>query len=329
VFRSTFPRQWAGGAVAGLAAALMVLAAILPGPAGGAETAPSDRGIGAPGGPGTAEIPLPCIALRGDDSDPDPDPAVYRTKIRYRPVLFSALLPGSGQLAQGQNRGYAYIAAEVASIAAWIVYRNQGQDTEDEYVDFAWVHARQNVSSRNVRGTDEYYEHLAKWVKSGEFDTDRNYDLDDPFTIDPWTDPETFNGDAWRIATITFFEPDTLGALVGERADSLAALQFYAGRAFQSEFYWDWTMNNTVEDYKAQQNRYKDLRDESNAAFRRATVSLVVLMANHVISVVDAFATSRVEIAGDPGDRRTRLDMRLKGGRGPVPGAVVRLTREF
>jgi hypothetical protein len=280
-------------------------------------------------GAAATEVPLPYLALRDDPELADSESSDPRVEIDYKPIFFSALLPGSGQLYQGQNRGYAYIAAEVASIAGWVVFRNQGQDREDEFIDFAWVHARENVSSRNVRGSDEYYEHVEKWVKSGEFDTDRNYDLNDPFTIDPWTDQETFNGDAWRIATINFFEPDSLNELVGTRADSLAALQFYAERAFQNDFYWDWTKNNTVDNYRALQNEYKDQRDESNTAFQRATFSLVFLMANHVISVVDAFMSSRIRIPGDEQDHQTRFDMRLKSGPGLKPEAAVQLTHLF
>jgi len=329
VVRSRHPRHGAGTAIAGLAMLLLLSTAA----AGrGDGVSPPEAGFAASAGGEVPSVPSPYVALRENEAEGGLGGGGIHTEIHYRPILLSAILPGSGQLVQGQNRGYAYIAAEVATIAGWFVYRNQGQDTENEYIEFAWVHAREGVpggTGNNIRGTNEYYEHLSKWIRSGEFDTDRNYDLEDPFTIDPWTDEETFNGDTWRIATITFFEPDTLGVLVGERADTLAALQLYSGRAFQSDFYWDWTKNNTVDNYKAQQNRYKDLRDESNAAYRRATVSLVLLMANHVISVVDAFMSSRIEIAGDPQERRTRLDMRPVNGRGGTLGAALRLTRDF
>jgi hypothetical protein len=282
-----------------------------------------------------SEIPIPYVALREvvdtDSSDIvaplSPKP---RIGVHYKPVLFSALLPGSGQLYQGQNRGYLYIAAEVASIAGWVVFRNRGRDGKEEYIEFAWINSRENVSSRNIRGDDDYYEHIARYVMSGEFDTDRNYNLNDLFTIDPWTEDGSWNGEQWRIATINHFEPDSMGAYtIGTRADSLAALQFYAGRAVQEDFYWDWTKDNTVPNYRALQNQYLDLRDESNQAFQNATLSLVFLMANHVASVVDAFISAKIELPGGDGDNRTRLDMKFKGGPKMFPGGSVRLTHDF
>ncbi len=281
------------------------------------------------------EIPMPYIALREvvdtDSSDiMSPLSSEPRIGVRYKPVLFSALLPGSGQLYQGQNRGYLYIATEVASIAGWVVFRNRGRDGKEEYIEFAWINSRENVSSRNIRGDDDYYEHIARYVMSGEFDTDRNYDLSDPFSIDPWTEDGTWNGEQWRIATINHFEPDSTGAYtIGTRADSLAALQFYAGKAVQEDFYWDWTKDNTVPNFRALQNQYLDLRDESNQAFQNATLSLVVLMANHVASVVDAFISARIELPGGDGDDRTRLDMKFKGGPKMFPGGSVSLIHEF
>jgi hypothetical protein len=301
------------------------------------------RGTGFPNasqadGESSVQVPIPYLAMRADYA-PDstdtgaPQPVGPRTTINYRPVLMSALLPGSGQLYQGQNRGYLYIAAEVASITGWALFRNKGNDTREEFIDFAWVNARENVSSQNLRGDDDYYEHLARWDRSGVFSKDPNYDIDDPFTILPEDDPGTWNGEQWRIASINHFEPDSTGAYtIGSRADSLAALQQYSGRAYEEQFYWDWTgqvQGELRDNYRALQNQYLDLRDDSNLAFQRATASLVLLMANHVISVVDAFISAKVELPGGDGDNRTKLNMRLKGGLKSFPGASVKLTHEF
>jgi len=278
-------------------------------------------------------VPMPYIALR-DQAGPgqigSPSEPVSGTRVVYKPILFSALLPGSGQLYQGQDRGYLYIAAEAATIVGWVYFRNKGNDGKEEFIQYAWVYARENISTQNVRGDDAYYEHMARYVKSGEFDTDRNYDLNDPFTIDPTTESDSYNAGQWQIALITYGEPDNTGEYVlPTPADSLAALQYYATHAYQPTFYWDWTKNNTVDDYRARQNHYLDLRDESNLAFQRATLSLVFLMANHVVSVVDAFLSSRITLPGDGGENRTRLDMRLERGGRNFPGGKVRLTHTF
>jgi hypothetical protein len=288
-----------------------------------------------------SSIPGPYIALRenflSDSSEVMvPGSVGPQTRINYKPILFSALLPGSGQLYQGQRRGYLYLAAEVASIAGWVVFRNKGGDTKEEYISFAWDFARDGISSRNVRGDDEYYEHIARYQKSGDFSRDPNYDINDPTTIKPntedWDDncQSCFNVKQWDIARITYFQQDSTGEYtVGTPADSLAALQYYAGRAYQSIYYWDWTKGGLETNSGALQHQYLDLRDESNLAYQRATVSLVVLMANHAISVVDAFISSKIELPGGDGENRTKLDMKFNGGLKGFPGGTVRLTHEF
>lgn len=301
-------------------------------PEGGVSHDPEIRGEN------EARIPIPYLALRPDFVPDSTDaesgqPVGPQTKINYKPIVMSALLPGAGQLYQGQNRGYLYLAAEIASITGWAFFRNEGNDTKEEFIDFAWVNARENVSTQNVRGDDDYYEHMARWDRSGVFSKDPNYNVDDPFTIIPEDESGTWNGEQWRIASINHFEPDSTGSYtIGSRADSLAALQQYSGRAYEANYYWDWTgqaQGDPRDNYRALQNQYLDLRDDSNLAFQRATASLIILMANHAISVVDAFISAKIELPMGEGENRTRLNMRLKGGLNSFPGASIKLTHEF
>ncbi len=302
-----------------------------------------DSGPGSPsmGSEEETQIPMPYIAARRDEDQDSSDiiddgSAGIRTRVRYKPILFSALLPGSGQLYQGQERGYVYLAAEVASITGWVLFRNKGGDVEEEYIQYAWDNARLGQSSRNVRGDDEYYEHMARWYRSGYFDQDDHYDLNDLTTVSPqsWEEGDTWNGEQWRIATINYGEPDTVPGgdyILRTAEDSLAALQYYVARAYQNDFLWDWSINASpgAGEVRVYQNKYLDLRDESNLAFQRATISLIVLMANHAISVIDAFMSARVELPGEERESRTRLDIRMKRGSTTLPGATVRLTHKF
>ena len=58
--------------------------------------------------------------------------------VSYLPVLFSAILPGTGEIYLGYEwRGAALIALEVAAWSGYIYYRNQGLDTREEYENFA------------------------------------------------------------------------------------------------------------------------------------------------------------------------------------------------
>jgi hypothetical protein len=56
----------------------------------------------------------------------------------YWPVLYSALVPGAGELSMGyEKRGIALLAAEITAWAGYFYYNNDGLDKRDEYEAFA------------------------------------------------------------------------------------------------------------------------------------------------------------------------------------------------
>jgi hypothetical protein len=58
----------------------------------------------------------------------------------YLPVLFSAIIPGSGEIYLGYKwRGAALVALEVAAWTGYFHYRNEGLDTREAYERFADV----------------------------------------------------------------------------------------------------------------------------------------------------------------------------------------------
>jgi hypothetical protein len=59
----------------------------------------------------------------------------------YWPVLYSALVPGLGELSMGyEKRGIALMAVEVAAWTGYFIYHNDGLDKRDEYEAFADAH---------------------------------------------------------------------------------------------------------------------------------------------------------------------------------------------
>lgn len=57
---------------------------------------------------------------------------------KYLPVLFSALMPGMGELYLGYKwRGAGLMALEIAAWSGYFYYRNQGLDSREAYEDFA------------------------------------------------------------------------------------------------------------------------------------------------------------------------------------------------
>lgn len=54
--------------------------------------------------------------------------------------LLSLAVPGTGQLARGETRGYLYLAAELALLGTYYVLETKGRDEVDEFEAFADAH---------------------------------------------------------------------------------------------------------------------------------------------------------------------------------------------
>ena len=201
-----------------------------------------------------------------------------------RAFLYSALLPGLGQRKLGKGRWLAYLAVEGA---AWIAFgqaRRSATDERGQYQDLAWEVAR-SFDGPRVDGDFPYYETMEKFLAFGAFDTD-------PAApgIQPEIDPSTFNGQAWSLATEIHFPP---GATPGPGDPEYeAALVDYRARAYDEQFEWSWGGQS------AARTNYMDLIDSSDGSFRRSSQFLGVVIANHLLSGIDAFVTSRIQGSG-------------------------------
>lgn len=205
-------------------------------------------------------------------------------------AALSALVPGAGQLlALDQRRGWAYLALEALG---WVVYadrRSAGGRFRDRYRDLAWEAARLGDGPR-VDGDFEFYERMASWGSSGRFDADP-----DVPGLQPEPDPSTFNGSVWQRARGIY----SVGPGQGPTDPAYqAAVDYYSSRAYTDDFRWDW-----AGDAEALE-RYDGLIRESDERFRQATVVFGAVMANHLVSAVDAYVAARgfaVEVAPGTG----------------------------
>ena len=204
----------------------------------------------------------------------------------WRPVVESVVLPGWGQLDQGQARGWAYLAVEAAVWVGWGISRHQGSQDRAAYRTLAWEVARGGPDPR-MDGDFEYYERLDRWTRSGAYDADPGQG-----GVQPESDPTTFNGDAWALARSIFdVSPD---ATPGDSAYD-AALEYYRERAYDEAFVWDWTGEG------AAHAEYRALIEDSDAHYRRATLILGGAILNRVVSVTDAYLS---QVAGRPASLR-------------------------
>jgi hypothetical protein len=194
--------------------------------------------------------------------------------------LASLLVPGSGQLAAGQERGIVYLAAEAWLAARAISVGARGRRERDGYRELAFRVARQQFAANRVDGPFQYYESMERYVESGR------YDLDPGAGFLPESDTTTFNGSVWLLARRTFLadpdDPPDPGT-----PQYAVALAFYQAHAVTPEFRWSWR------DARLEQDVFRESIRASDEAFRSATNYLGALVINHLVSAVDALLVSR------------------------------------
>ena len=191
----------------------------------------------------------------------------------------SLLLPGTGQLLLGKMRWPAYAALEAIGWFVHLERRREGRRLRNEYRELAWLAARAGAAEPRVDGDWEYYESLERWPMSGRWDADPKR-----AGLQPESDPRTFNGAVWALATDLYLPEE--GAQDTEA--HARALEFYRERAYPPELLWDWTAE------EASLRQYRELIDRSDAALRTATVVLGAVVANHLFSAADAFVAARL-----------------------------------
>jgi hypothetical protein len=228
---------------------------------------------------------LPAPA-RGQQADPPPSvvPAALTTPLWRRTwvrPLASLLVPGSGQLLGGRDRGMVYLAAEVWFIARTLALSSQARAERDHFITLAYDVARAQFNPVRLDAPWEYYEAMSHWVESGA------YNLAGTGGFQPETDTLTYNGAMWQLARRNYLaNPDSIPASTDPSYQ--AALAFYRRRAFGPAFRWSWR------DARLEMDTYAQAIRTSDNDYRDATTYLGAIVLNHLASTVDAFITLRV-----------------------------------
>ena len=218
---------------------------------------------------------------------PVPDSAPSARSDWWAPVA-SAVIPGAGQARLGQDRFVGYMAVEGFLWIRYLTDRRAGTDARNAYRGMALRVSRAGFSGPKPQGNFEYYERMEHWIASGVYDADPN----GVFT--PEVDTTTFNGKMWSIARTTYWSDPRTPPPVGS-APYEAALRFYRENAVPPEFQWSWRNAPLHQDVYR-----RDVR-ASNDGFRRAAQDIGAVIANHVLSTVDAYISLRLQL-GESGD---------------------------
>jgi hypothetical protein len=179
------------------------------------------------------------------------------------------------------NRALPYVAVEAFAWTAYVRHSQQYRRRRNGYRDLAARVARAAFSAMTPPGDFAYYERMTHYRESGQFDIDAGVGLQ------PETDTTTYNGAVWLLARRTYWvdplvAPDPASS-AWQRAEA-----FYRSRAYDQTYRWSWT--GAPDEY----SHFLSLIDDSNEANRRALVDLGVIIANHALSMVDAYVTIRL-----------------------------------
>ncbi|HXO86233.1 MAG TPA: hypothetical protein VN803_11995 [Gemmatimonadales bacterium] len=229
-----------------------------------------------------------------------------RGSVYIRP-LASLIVPGSGQLLAGQDRGAVYLAAEVYLLSRYLQLDHYATQEAQRYQNLAFDVARRTFQPTQRDTVFEYYEQMERFVQSGAYDTDTGS------AFMPESDTKTYNGSVWLLARRTFWEDPNV-APDPTSPQYWKALQFYQARAVSENFQWSWL------EHSLEHQVFRDYMRRSDNAFRRAQSQIGLLLANHLVSAIDALISARMTAAaGRNAELRTSIGI---GGRSQVQLSV-------
>lgn len=213
---------------------------------------------------------------------PPPLPEVLRSP--GGALAASLVVPGAGQAALGLNRWPVYLALEAGLWWLWADARHDFRDYRAAYRDVAWESARIQVEPR-VDGGWPYYEAMSHYLASGA------YDVDPAAGLQPEEDPSTYNGSVWEVARGIYLPG---GAADPASPQYAAALAWYEERAAGEAFLWSWAGQ------EAELSEFRELIGSADDARRTQTTAVGVILANHLVSAIDALIAARLRSSGRP-----------------------------
>ncbi len=196
-----------------------------------------------------------------------------RVKSVKKSVLFSALVPGSGQIyTNSYIKGILFLGVEIAAIALNLDYDKKANDFEDEYealADARW-------------DEDSYWDWIAQIS---------NLDIENKAALRNY-EHQTFSHFLPTVINQQYYEN------VGKYNQFVYGWQDFRDllgtRIFTFEDYHSGHFDSQdLLTISPTRSNYTEIRKESNDNFRKATTMSTIIMFNHVLSAVDAGLTTK------------------------------------
>jgi hypothetical protein len=230
---------------------------------------------------------LGAVALIGGRSGAsqvvDSTAAAGRWRFWVRPVV-SFLVPGSGQILAHQDRAAIYIGTEVYALTRFMQLTIASHRDATRFRDLAFQVARGAFAPARQDTVFEYFETMQRFMESGQFDRDPGP------AFAPEIDTMTYNGSVWLTARRTYWR-DPNAPPDPQSLEYARAVQFYDAHAVGPGYLWSWRNS------EQQLSVFRETIRKSDSAFRNAQDQLGILLANHLVSAVDALISSRLSSA--------------------------------
>ena len=168
--------------------------------------------------------------------------------------LMSAILPGSGQIAEGRNRAFAYLGVEAVSWIAHFSWLDAGNKKEGEYESYARQHWQFTQWDSLAAESNPSCEALPPNVP---YDDARE-------TILGYIEDENYQH---------YYED--IGKLEAYRSG------------------WDDFRCDDPETMSPNRTDYREMRQESNDYLDKASNAMTVIFLNHIVSAIDAYRTAK------------------------------------
>lgn len=190
--------------------------------------------------------------------------------------LFSLLVPGSGQLYAGEKRGIAFLALEAVVWPAYFIWRQKGKDVEKDYQEFSgthWEFDHYQVWRDYTKTTDELSHSYEEASQQQKYEMIGKYDQ----FIFGWDDSEPSLRELQNQGRLEEYPPDSLKNV-----------------------------------YSSNREEYMDMRYDSNKYLKRAGWCVGALLANHILSAIDAAHCVQLKRKGLSLEKRVRVRMAVR-----------------
>ena len=233
---------------------------------------------------------------------------IQSSNINLKAMLYSAILPGSGEYSMGYtNRAYFFLGVEALVVGTWYMFNQKGLDTQDEYRAFA----------DEYWSLDRWFYDYNKWKDTEADSIFINFDKD--YYPKIWDDSHhlnfSVNGNYYRSNSDEFktiyvnneLDDEAMAEIFFE--DNMITIEkdhhYYENIGKYDHFYAGWEDNDSLYvvvkelggEYIAMsphKEEYRNIWNDSNDYYRIGAFALSSMVANHFASMMDVLILSNL-----------------------------------